>query len=125
MRIQTPQQKKVVADTTEYMSDSDMQAVAKIPGDTDKQVEIFTDQTFRAKRVLPREWSKNAVVSGLVGYTIEDGETKLTLLEAPVKALWNRYSALENQLFDVHKKGKIILTIKNQFSPLMKIHGIE
>lgn len=111
MRIQTPQQKKVVANTTEYMSDSDMQAVAKIPGDTDKQVEIFTDQTFRAKRMLPREWSKNAVVSGLVGYTFEDGETKLTLLEAPVKALWNRYSALENQLFDVHKKGKVVTLI--------------
>jgi hypothetical protein len=53
------------------MSDSqDYQdgTIASVPSDIQKDFSIFSDNTYRSKRMLPREWSKQAIISGVAKY---------------------------------------------------------
>ena len=86
----------------------DIDSSAKTLSDKDKEFSLFTDNTFRAKRMLPREWSKNALVSGLAKYEMtKQGITQLTLNEVAVKSLQKLWYEARNILFNkATVKGK-------------------
>lgn len=86
------------------MSDSqDYQdgTIATIPSDIQKDFSIFSDNTYRSKRMLPREWSKQAIISGVAKYqTSNSGELILTIDKDYVtKVILPRMSEVENELF--------------------------
>lgn len=76
---------------------------------------IFKDSAYRAKSMLPRQWSKNAVVRGIGKYKGDGANLKLVANGEYINNLMKMFIPVRDALFDVTiaKKKQESYTAKN------------
>lgn len=88
--------------TQSYGEDSDFSSKSLIPSDIEKDFTIFSDNTYKSKRMLPRQWSKQAISVGLAKYsTDKKGQVSMIIDETYAKGLLNKFKEVEDLLLKI------------------------